>query len=183
MKKIITFALTLAMCSMAVIPSSAADTNIDQNSGPKTGNTSVSFNVNPAYIVTIPEKIELERTGDETVTYEKDLTVTAEAGMRLEKNQTVQVKLSSDFILESDEGATLGYSVTKADNNDVANDEVVTTFSTSTEKQTCTLHFKANDPQFAGDYSDTVTFTIAVSAAQTGAIIDSDWGEEVEIGF
>ena len=42
---------------------------------------------------------------------------------------------------------------------------MVATFTTATEAQYSTIHIAADDPWFAGEYKDTVTFTIAVVSA------------------
>ena len=44
----------------------------------------------------------------------------------------------------------------------VANNGVVATFGTDKNAQSTTIHIAANDPDYAGEYKDTVTFTVAV---------------------
>jgi hypothetical protein len=60
------------------------------------------------------------------------------------------------------EGATLAYTITK-DGNALEND-VVATFTTDKAEQSSTIHIAAGDPDFAGDYKDTVTFTLTVKS-------------------
>ncbi len=129
---------------------------------PKNESTTVTFNVDPAYTITIPATVELEKTeGNGTVTYENDYTITAEAGVRLHKGDTIVVTVSSDYEMTAQQGATLDYTITHK-NGDALTDSIVATFTTNTEGQSSTIHIAANDPEFAGDYSDTVTFTISV---------------------
>ena len=167
MKKLLTIMLALVMVLSLPVTALAAD--ITQDSDPKTGNTTVTFNVDPTYTVTIPATVELEKktAADETVTYEKDLTVSAE-NVRLLEGKQIQVTLTSDFTLTNDTqnggaATNLSYTVTVGDSaTPIVTDGVVATFGTSTTEQTSVLHFAAANPTYAGDYSDTVTFTIAV---------------------
>lgn len=164
MKKLLTVVLTLAMVLSLSVTAFAAD--INQDIDPKTGSTNVTFNVDPTYTVTIPATVELVKTGTDTITYEKDMTITAAAGVRLLEGQSIQVTLTSDFNLETAASSTykLPYTVTVGGST-IQNNGVVATFGTNTAEQSSTLHFAANNPTYAGDYSDTVTFTISVVTA------------------
>lgn len=165
MKKIITLTLTLVsvMALSSSVTAFAADTAIDQDSQNKTADTAVTFTVDPTYTVTIPATVELEKTGTETITYEKDLTITASAGVRLLQGESIMVTLDSDFELTAaNTNTTLPYTVKVGDQDITATNNEVAKFGTSTSEQTSTLHFSASNPTYAGDYSDTVTFTIAV---------------------
>ena len=154
MKKL--FAVILAVALMATMSTTAFAANTTG------GSTEVSFNVDPTYTVTIPATVELERQEDNgTVTYENDYTLTAEAGVRLKKNEYIEVTVASDFEMTTTEGATLNYTIT-AENAVVANNGVVATFGTDKNAQSTTIHIAANDPDYAGEYKDTVTFTVAV---------------------
>ena len=126
------------------------------------GSTEVSFNVDPTYTVTIPATVELQKVEDNgTVTYENDYTLTAQAGVRLKKGDYIEVTVASDFEMTTTEGATIEYTIT-AENAAVANNGVVAEFATDKAEQTATIHIAANDPDFAGEYKDTVTFTLTV---------------------
>ena len=154
MKKL--FALFLAVVMIATMSVTAFAANTTG------GSTEVSFNVDPTYTVTIPATVELERQEDNgTVTYENDYTLTAEAGLRLKKGEYIEVAVLSDFEMTTTEGATLEYGIT-ANDTAVANDGIVAEFDTDKSQQTATIHIAANDPDFAGEYKDTVTFTVAV---------------------
>ena len=67
------------------------------------------------------------------------------------------------------EGATLAYTIT-AEDAAVANNGVVATFGTDKNVQSTTIHIAANDPDYAGEYKDTVTFTVAVKVASNNPI-------------
>ena len=154
MKKL--FALILAVALMATMSVTAFAANTEG------GSTEVSFNVDPTYTVTIPAAVELEKKEDNgVVTYENDYTLTAQAGVRLKKGEYIEVTVASAFEMTTTEGATLEYTIT-AENAAVANNGVVAEFATDKAEQTATIHIAANDPDFAGEYKDTVTFTLTV---------------------
>ena len=158
MKKLLT--LILAITLMATMSVTAFATGVTTDGG--TGSTDVYFGVDPTYTVTIPAKVELQKIDtDGAITYENDYTITAEAGVRLLKNEYIEVTVASDFEMITTEGATLAYSIT-AGGNDVATGGVVAEFATDKAEQTATIHIAANDPDFAGEYKDTVTFTLTV---------------------
>ena len=153
MKKL--FALILTVCLLATMSVTAFAANTTG------GSTEVSFNVDPTYTVTIPATVELNKVEDNgTVTYENDYTLTAQAGVRLLKNQYIEVTIASDYVMQTPQGATLAYTITK-DNAALVN-AVVATFNTNKAEQTSKIHIAAGDPDFAGEYTDTVTFTLTV---------------------
>jgi hypothetical protein len=154
MKKL--FALILTVCLLASMSVTAFAANTEG------GSTEVSFNVDPTYTVIIPATVELNKVETEgVVTYENDYTLTAQAGVRLKKGEYIEVTVASDFEMTTTEGATLEYTIT-AENAAVANNGVVAEFATDKAEQTATIHIAANDPDFAGEYKDTVTFTLTV---------------------
>ena len=162
MKKL--FAVILTVCLLATMSVTAFAANTTG------GSTEVSFNVDPTYTVTIPATVELERKEDNgTVTYENDYTLTAEAGVRLKKNEYIEVTVASDFEMTTEQGATLDYTITKG-GNAVANNGVVAEFATDKNAQSTTIHIAAADPDYAGEYKDTVTFTVAVKVAANNPI-------------
>ena len=154
MKKL--FALILAIALMATMSVTAFAVNTTD------GSTEVKFNVDPTYTVTIPATVELNKAEDNgVVTYENDYTLTAQAGVRLKKGEYIEVTVASDFEMTTTEGATLDYTIT-ASGNAVANNGVVAEFDTDKLEQTATIHIAAADPDYAGEYKDTVTFTLEV---------------------
>ena len=154
MKKLFALILTVAMIATMSTTAFAANTT--------GGEIEISFNVDPTYTVTIPATVELQKVEDNgTVTYENDYTLTAQAGVRLKKGEYIEVTVASDFEMTTTQGATLEYTIT-AENAAVANNGVVAEFATDKAEQTATIHIAANDPDFAGEYKDTVTFTLTV---------------------
>lgn len=154
MKKLFALILTVALLATMSVTAFAANTT--------GGSTEVSFNVDPTYTITIPATVELQKVEDNgTVTYENDYTIGANAGVRLKKNEYNEVTVASDFEMTTTEGATLAYTIT-AEGAAVANNGVVAEFETNKSAQSTTIHIAANDPDYAGEYKDTVTFTVAV---------------------
>ena len=154
MKKLFALILTVALLATMSVTAFAANTT--------GGSTEVSFNVDPTYTVTIPATVELQKVEDNgTVTYENDYTIEASAGVRLKKGEYIEVTVASDFEMTTTEGATLAYTIT-AEDAAVATGGVVATFGTDKNAQSTTIHIAANDPDYAGEYKDTVTFTLTV---------------------
>ena len=153
MKKLITVLLALAMVATMSVTAFAANTT--------GGSTEVSFNVDPTYTVTIPATVELNKVDTEgVVTYENDYTLTAQAGVRLKKGEYIEVTVASDYEMTTTEGATLAYTITK--DNAALVDSIVAVFGTDKAEQSSTIHIAAGDPEYAGEYKDTVTFTLEV---------------------
>lgn len=162
MKKLLSFTLALVMVLSLSVTVFAG--TVDQDSSPKTADTSVTFDVDPTYTVTIPATVTLAKAADGS--YKQDADITAE-NVRLLEGQTITVTLAGDFKLTTGAvGATyeLPYTV-KVGTSDtaIATGDIVATFNTDTNSQSGTLHFAAENPTYAGNYSDTVTFTIAVA--------------------
>ena len=153
MKKLFTILLAVALMLSLSVTAFAANTT--------GGSTEVSFNVDPTYTVIIPATVELNKVGaDDAVTYENDYTITAQAGVRLKKGETIVVTVSSDYEMTTTEGATLAYTITK--DNAALVDSIVAVFGTDKAEQSSTIHIAAGDPEYAGEYKDTVTFTLEV---------------------
>lgn len=158
MKKL--FALILAITMIASMSVTAFAENTTG------GSTEVSFDVGAVYTITIPTTVTLmKKDVGGVITYENDYTITAEEGVRLNKNASIEVTLASDFEMKTEQGATLSYTITQDNSQITAENNKIATFTTSTSKQESTIHISANDPKFAGEYKDTVTFTIEVVSA------------------
>lgn len=171
MKKFASFVLALAMAAVCAAPamaegadssasSASSTTTIDQGSPFKKGDTTVQFKIAPAYTVTIPQTVTLDKTGEgAAVTYEKDLELTA-SNVRLEKGKELHITISNanDYKLTAG-NAELYYTV---DGGKPSPTDVVASFTTPTTEKTVNLHIKAENPTYAGNYSGTLQFTIAV---------------------
>lgn len=161
MKKLASFVLALAMAAVCAAPAMAADTRITESTS-NSCDTKVTFTIAPAYTVTIPSEVTLDKKEGETVTYEKDLELKA-SNVRLNQGKKLQITIPDNSVLQLSAGnATLNYTITNDNGINVDAGSVAATFTTQAPEQTATLHIKANDPPFAGDYSGTLKFTIAV---------------------
>ena len=162
MKKLLTLALVGAMLTATGITAFAAD--IDQDTTPPTGTTSVTMSVAPSYTVSIPETVVLNEQQDGT--YSNSAVITA-TNIRLNSGKVISVTMDSDFLLENAQGAAALPYTLKINDTEKASGDTVATFSTNADltfvQQSDTLQFAADVPTFAGDYSDTVTFNIAVA--------------------
>ena len=118
--------------------------------------TTVTYSVAPAYTVTIPTDVTID--GNST-------TISAE-GVVVEKGQYVSVTLAenNDFTVKTAEGAELTYTVT-ANGKDIApGDELLAVNPADSAAGTATVTFDIDESaiKYAGTYTGTATFTIAV---------------------
>ncbi len=158
MKKLIAVALTLCMAATMSVTAFAA--TIDQSTANKTGNTEVNFSVDPTYSVTIPSEVELtyDTNGN---SYKGSGNITTGA-IRLGQDQNITVSVAGDFKMISAENAELPYEVKIGEAVDaIESGATVATFGTSTTGQSVTLNYSAANPEYAGNYTDTLTFTIS----------------------
>lgn len=156
MKKLITFILTLAVVASMSVTAFAAE--INQDSSPKSNNTTVTHTVAPTYTVTIPANVELGppyviKAGNVVIPLGKTLTVKL-TGTSGDDNS---------FTLKSAEGAELAYGVTAKGNDVSVNDTVLEVNPMFKDSDIVPIFFEANDEaKYAGDYSGTVTFTVSL---------------------
>ena len=123
---------------------------------PSKRSVTVEYTVVPTYTVTIPTDVTID--GNST-------TISAE-GVVVEKGQYVSVTLAenNDFTVKTAEGAELAYTVT-ANGEDVApGDELLAVNPADSAAGTATITFDIDETkiQYAGTYTGSATFTIAV---------------------
>ena len=173
MKKLISGLSALLTAAMLIAPMSAfADTTINPdpddmpNPKPGTAGTTVEFSVDPAYTVTIPAKVTLEK-GEGDI-YTKSDFVKAE-GVRLEEGKKIVVTLTSASkfnLAHTGEGEyKLPYTASTETFGAVNKDTggKVAVFETSTAEQKVDITFTTDEiPKYAGTYSDPVVFGISV---------------------
>ena len=118
----------------------------------------VTYTVDPTYTVTIPENVTIGTEGTEK-------TVSAE-GVVVEKGKYVSVALAADntFTVKTAEGAELPYTVTKGGQPVAAGGEILAVNPKDGKNGTATITFDIDETkiQYAGTYTGTATFTIAV---------------------
>jgi hypothetical protein len=153
MKKL--FALLLAITMMATLSVTAFAADYD-TTGDK--GMTVTYSVAPAYTVTIPETVTIGADGTEK-------TVSAE-GVVVNKGQYVSVTLAenNNFTVKTTEGAELTYTVTANGENVAAGGEILAVNPADGKTGTATITFDIDESsiQYAGTYTGSATFTIAV---------------------
>lgn len=152
------FSFLLSACIAANLSVTAFAAVVD------TKTTDITFNVDPTYTVTIPATVELQKDAA-SGNYKSDAVVSAD-NVRLLEGNVINVALSGDFKLSTGvTGASyeLPYTV-KVGNSaaTISSGDTVAVFNTDTAQQLATLHFDVQNPTYAGNYTDTVTFTISV---------------------
>ena len=176
MKKFISGLSALITAAILIVPMSAYadDTTITPTGGtpfsvapkPDTANTTVKFDVNPAYTVTIPATVTLEGKYGEI--YKNSGEIKAE-DVFLNEGKELVVTLASaskfNMAVDSETEYRLPYTVSTADFGKVDKEKggTVAKFGTSKTAQTVTVAFETDEtPQYAGVYTDTVVFTIGL---------------------
>ena len=153
MKKL--FALLLAITMMATLSVTAFAADYD-TTGDK--GMDVTYSVEPGYTVTIPETVTIGADGTEMTVSAEDVVV--------EKGQYVSVTLAAEnnFTVTTAEGATLDYTVTANGANVAAGDEILAVNPADGKTGTATITFDIDETaiQYAGTYTGSATFTIAV---------------------
>ena len=156
MKKL--FALLLAITLMATLSVTAFAADYD-TTGDK--GMTITYSVAPAYTVTIPETVTIGADGTEKTVSAEDVVVN--------KGQYVSVTLAADnnFTVKTTEGAELPYTVTANGDAVAAGGEILAVNPTDGKTGTATITFDIDETkiQYAGTYTGTATFTIAVKDA------------------
>ena len=120
--------------------------------------TTVTYTVDPTYTVTIPETVTIGAEGTEK-------TVSAE-GVVVNKGQYVSVTLAenNNFTVKTTEGAALTYTVTKGEETVAPGGEILAVNPADGKTGTATVTFDIDESaiQYAGTYTGSATFTIAV---------------------
>ena len=121
----------------------------------------VTYTVDPTYTVTIPETVTIGTDGTEK-------TVSAE-GVVVKKGQYVSVALAenNNFTVKTTEGAELPYTVKTNDETVAAGGEILAVNPKDGKTGTATITFDIDETkiQYAGTYTGTAIFTIAVKDA------------------
>ena len=124
---------------------------------PSKRSVTVEYNVDPTYTVTIPATVAL----DETATIKAENVV-------VPKGKQVEVALTNanGFTVATPQGASLTYTVKNGETTVNEGDTVLTVNPDNGKTGETTLTFTTPETvKFAGDYTGTVTFTIAVNPA------------------
>ena len=151
MKKLLALILAIAMMATLSVTAFAADYDTTGDKG-----MNVTYSVNLGYTVTIPTDVTID--GNST-------TISAE-NVVVEKGKYVSVTLAddNDFTVRTQQGAELGYTVTANGANVAAGGEILAVNPKDGKTGTATLTFDIDesDIKYAGTYTGSATFTIAV---------------------
>ena len=120
----------------------------------------VTYTVDPAYTVTIPETVTIGADGTEKTVSAEDVVV--------KKGQYVSVTLAenNNFTVKTTEGAELPYTVTANGEAVAAGGEILAVNPADGKTGSASVTFAIDESaiQYAGTYTGTATFTIAVKA-------------------
>ena len=170
MKKVFALILAIALMATMSVTAFAADYDTEGDKG-----MTVTYSVAPAYTVTIPTNVTID--GNAT-------TISAE-NVVVEKGKYVSVSLAADndFTVATAEGAELTYTVTANGANVAAGGEILAVDPTDGKIGTATITFAIDEAaiKYAGTYTGTATFTVAVKDAPKTIInftFDAGWVEE-----
>lgn len=142
----------------------------DVTPDPDHAETQVEFSIDPAYTVTIPQKVEL--TGEYGTVYTGSGTISTEEVFLNEGEKIVVTLTSASKFNLAHEGTgeyKLPYTASTAAFGavDKENGGKVAEFPTSKTAASAEVTFTTDEvPQFAGNYSDTVVFGISVKTAE-----------------
>lgn len=162
MKKILTFALVAAMLTATGMTAFAAPITQETSDN---GNTTVTYQVDPTYTITIPDQVELSKTD----TVEKEITA---EDLLLPHGQKVVVKLSAASNTASggtfhakngDSDAT--YTIT-ANNKAIALGDEVASFTENGSQPFTFSQADMTNVIFSGKHTETLTFTVSLADAE-----------------
>ena len=170
MKKLFAIILTVAMLATLSVTALADDYTTEGDKG-----MTITYSVAPTYTVTIPSDVTIN--GSSTTISADDVVV--------EKGKYVSVSLDADndFTVTTAQGATLTYTVTANSTAISAGDEILAVNPKDADNGSVTVVFAIDESaiQYAGTYTGTATFTIAVKDAPKTMInftLDAGWDEE-----
>ena len=161
MKKLFALLLVVALMATLSVTAFAADYDTAGDKG-----MNVTYSVAPAYTVTIPPTVTIGTSGTSAEISAADVVV--------EKGQYVSVTLAADnnFTVKTAEGAELAYTVTANGENIAAGGEILAVNPADGKTGTATVTFDIDESaiQYAGTYTGSATFTIAVKDAPVTTI-------------
>ena len=168
MKKLFALILTVAMLATMSVTAFAANTT--------GGSMEVTYSVAPAYTVTIPETVAIGADGTSATVSAADVVVN--------KGQYVSVTLAADnnFTVKTTEGAELTYTVTANGETVAAGGGILAVNPADSATGTATITFDIDETknQYAGTYTGSAIFTIAVKDAPKTIINFSLNGESYQ---
>lgn len=148
MKKL--FALILTVCLLASMSVTAFAANTTG------GEADISTSIDPTYTVTIPADVNVQFNATETAFG----AIEVEAS-QIHPNKCIKVALTTDNELNNaiDNTKVIPYAIKDSEGAEFTS----ATYLTEGDKTELSIHITANDwnAAYAGEYSDTVTFTVS----------------------
>lgn len=150
----------------------------------------VSFDVDPAFTVTIPDKVDLADTDVTAAITGQDILLENDKHVVVSLTDAANTVNDTEFTVKTAEGAEANYQIKKDDTALKLNDEIVRFVYDGTENTfSQQLTFTApTNVSYAGTYRDTLTFTVAVETPVhvTGVTLDrtsvtTSYGQTVQL--
>ena len=148
MKKLFAIVLTFALMLSLSVTAFAANTT--------GGEADITTSIAPTYTVTIPADVNVQFNATETAFGTIEVTAS-----QIHPDKCIKVELTSDGKLENSIDATKVIPYAIKDSTGAAFTSA--TYLTEGDKTELSIHITANDwkTAYAGEYSDTVTFTVS----------------------
>ena len=148
MKKVLTVALAVMLIMSLSVTAFAANTT--------GGKADITTSIAPTYTVTIPADVNVAFNATETAFGAIEVTAS-----QIHPDKCIKVALASDGKLENSIDATKVIPYAIKDSEGAAFTSA--TYLTEGDKTELSIHITADDwnAAYAGDYSDTVTFTVS----------------------
>lgn len=153
MKKILASVLALTM--LASVSTTAYAAQVNQNTEDKTVDSVITTSIEPTYTITIPEDVSVAFNAQST-----EFGAVTLDDAQIDPGYAVQVDLTASGTLKNaaDETKTIAYTVNSVDG-------VFTSaqYDAAGEATSLTIDITQDawNTAYAGDYSDTVTFTVS----------------------
>ena len=148
MKKAVTFLLVVAMLATMSMTAFA-----DNTTG---GDADITTSIAPTYTVTIPADVSVQFNATETNFGAIEVTAS-----QIHPDKCIKVALATDGELNNaiDTTKVIPYAIKDSEGNDFTS----ATYLTEGDKTELSIHITADDwnAAYAGEYSDTVTFTVS----------------------
>lgn len=148
MKKLFAVILTVALLASLSVTAFAANTT--------GGDADITTSIAPTYTVTIPADVNVAFNATETAFGTIEV-----AASQIHPNKCIKVALATDNELNNaiDNTKVIPYAIKDSEGAEF----ISATYLTEGDKTELSIHITANDwnAAYAGDYSDTVTFTVS----------------------
>ena len=148
MKKLFAIVLTFALLMSLSVTAFAANT--------AGGEANITTSIDPTYTVTIPADVNVAFNATET-----DFGAIEVEASQIHPDKCIKVALATDKELNNaiDNTKVIPYAIKNSEGAEFTS----ATYLTEGDKTELSIHITANDwnAAYAGDYSDTVTFTVS----------------------